>query len=117
MAGLTGLCLSDRCIRVPPLAMASRRGPDNSVRIAVVGTLRGQTCAQIFHAQLTTSGTISQADLDTYVTNFIAAYKTRFQALLPNDYSSNYCKAVLYAPGGGELVSTVTPASWSGTVG
>lgn len=94
--------------------MASRRGPDNSVRVAVVGVLRGQNAANIFHFQLTTSGTIAQADLDTWLTNLLAAFKTRFQNLLPSDYTFSYGKAVLYAPGGGELVSTITPTAWSG---
>lgn len=97
--------------------MASRRGPDNSVRVSLVGTVRGQASANIHHFQLTTSGTITQADLDTWVTALAAAYKTRFQALLPTDYAFSYAKAVLYAPGGGELVSTITPTAWSGTVG
>jgi len=85
------------------------------VRVAIVGLLRGQTCANIFHAQLTTSGTIAQADLDTWLTNLLASFKTDFQAQLPTDFAINYGKAVLYAPGGGELVSTVTPTAWSGT--
>lgn len=97
--------------------MASRRGPDNSVRVSVVGAIRGQTCANIFHAQLTTSGSITQTDLDTWTTSFAAAFKTRFQASLPTDYAINYVKAVLYAPGGLELVSTVTPTAWSGSGG
>jgi hypothetical protein len=97
--------------------VASRRGPDNSVRVALVGSVRGNASANIHHFQLTTSGTISQADLDTWTTALAAAYKTRFQALLPTDYSFSYAKAVLYTPGGGELVSTSTPTAWAGTVG
>jgi len=97
--------------------VASRRGPDNSVRVALVATLRGQNAALIHHFQLTTSSSISQADLDTWLTALVAAYKTRFQAQLPGDYTFSYGKAVLYTPGGGELVSTSTPTPWSGTVG
>lgn len=95
--------------------MASRRGPDNSVRVQIVGTIRGQTAANIFHAQLTTSSTITQADLDTWVTSFAAAYKTRLQALLPSDYAFSFAKAVLYTPGGGELVSSPAITTWNGT--
>jgi hypothetical protein len=95
--------------------VASRRGPDNSVRVALVATMRGQNVANIFHAQLTTSSTIAQADLDTWLSTFAGDYKTRFQGLLPTDYTFSYAKAVLYAPGGGELVSTYTPTAWSGT--
>lgn len=95
--------------------MASRRGPDNSVRIAVVGTVRGNAAAVTFHTQLTTSSTVSQADLDTWLIALHAAFKTRFQSQLPTDFAINYVKCVLYAPGGGELVSTTSPAAWSGT--
>jgi hypothetical protein len=86
--------------------MASRRGPDNSVRLAISGTIRGQNFANIFHCQLTTSSTIAQADLDTWNLAVFNAYKTRFQALLGTDVTVSFAKAVLYAPGGGELVST-----------
>lgn len=69
------------------------------------------------HVQLTTSGTISQADLDTWLAAYGAAFKTAFQAVLPTDLTVNYFKAVLYTPGGGELVSTYTPTAWAGTAG
>jgi hypothetical protein len=82
-----------------------------------VGTVRAQTCANIMHFQLTTSSTISQADFDTWLSTLAGDFKTRFQALLPSDFTFNYAKAVLYAPGGGELVSTYTPTAWSGTQG
>jgi hypothetical protein len=81
----------------------------------MVGVLRGNPCANVFHYQLTTSGTISQADLDTWTTALQAAFKTRLQAQLPTDYTFSYAKTVLYAPGGGELVSTSTPTAWAGT--
>lgn len=97
--------------------MASRRGPDNSVRVALVGTLHGSSCANIMYFQLTTSGTPAQADLDTWLTNLHNAFKTRFQALLPADYQFSYAKAVMFTPGGTELVSTYTPVAWSGTLG
>jgi hypothetical protein len=97
--------------------MASRRGPDNSVRIAVNGTVRGQNAANVYHAQLTTSSSIAQADLDTWVTSYLAAFKTRFQTVLASDYSLVYGKAVCFTPGGGELVSTITPTTWAGTGG
>ncbi len=95
--------------------MASRRGPDNSLRIAVVGTVRGQAAAVVHHVQCVTSSSISQADFDAWLILFAAAWKTRFQTQLPTDFAINYFKAVCYTPGGGELVSTTTPTAWSGT--
>ena len=85
--------------------MASRRGPDNSARIAVTGTVKGQPFANIFRVQLTTSGAIAQADLDTYTLAFFNAYKTRFQALVPADTSVQSAKAICYTPGNTELIS------------
>lgn len=85
--------------------MASRRGPDNSVRIAVQGTINGQNWANVFYAQLTTSSAIAQADLDTWTTAFAAAFKTRFAARQNANCAYSLAKAILYTPGGGELIS------------
>jgi hypothetical protein len=83
--------------------------------VALVGTMRGVAVANILHYQLTTSGTPAQADLDAWVTSLANAWKTRLQSQLPSEYAFNYAKAVMYIPGGLELVSTVTPTAWSGT--
>lgn len=96
--------------------MASRRGPDNSVRLAVSGTLRGQNWANVFHYQLTTSSSISQADLDTWTSTIFGYYKTRFGPLLGSDCSIISAKAVLYTPGGGELISNAT-GTVAGSIG
>jgi hypothetical protein len=85
------------------------------VRVAFTASIRGQTCANIFHFQLTTSSSISQSDLDAWLTTLAADWKTRMQTSLPTDYTFSFAKAVLYTPGGGELVSTITPTAWSGT--
>jgi hypothetical protein len=97
--------------------MASRRGPDLTCRVALVGSLRGQACANVMYFKLSTSGSIVQADLDTWTAAVAAAFKTRMQGSLPSDYTFSYAKAVLFTPGGGELVSTNTPTAWSGTSG
>jgi len=94
--------------------MASRRGPDNSCRIAITGTVRGQNFANVFHAQLTTGSTITQADFDAWTLDVFNQYKTNFQAVLGTDVTVSSSKAVLYAPGGGELVST-QGVSYAGT--
>jgi hypothetical protein len=86
--------------------VASRRGPDNSVRVSISGTLRGNNWANIFHAQLTTSSAISQADLDTWTAAFALAYENRFKSLLSSDTTVTLAKTVLYTPGGGELISS-----------
>lgn len=88
--------------------MASRRGPDNSVRIAVNGTINAQPWTNVFHAQLTTSSAIAQADLDTWLTSFQTAYKTRFAPSQGTATIYALANAVCYTPGGGELVSQVT---------
>ena len=86
--------------------MASRRGPDNSVRLAINGVCKGQNFANIFHAQLTTGSAIVQADLDTWTLGVFNAYKARFQARLTTECAVNFAKAVCYTPGNTELVST-----------
>ena len=87
--------------------MASRRGPDNSVRIAISGSQNSQNWANVFHCQLTTSSSIAQADLDTWTSSFQAQYKTSFAPLCANTATYVLAKTVLYAPGGGELISSV----------
>lgn len=85
--------------------MASRRGPDNTARIAISGTINGQNWANVFHTAFTTSSSITQGDLDTVTAAIAAAYKTRFAGHENADVAYTNAKAVLYAPGGGELIS------------
>lgn len=87
--------------------MASRRGPDNSVRVAISGTIQGNNWANVFHCQLTTSSSISQSDLDAWTTSFQAAYKTNLGARQTSAAVYSLAKTVLYTPGGGELSSSV----------
>lgn len=86
--------------------MATRRGPDNSLRVAINGTCLGVNWANIFHAQLTTGSSIIQADLDSWVTSFAADYKTRFAGFQAANVAYVQAKAVLYTPGLTELIST-----------
>lgn len=88
--------------------MASRRGPDNSVRISINGTINAVNWANVFYAQLTTSSSIIQADLDTWTSAFQAAYKTRLGAFECSNVLYASARAVLFAPGGGELLSVVS---------
>lgn len=86
--------------------MASRRGPDNSVRIAISGTASSINWANVFHAQLTTSGSIAQADLDTWTTAFANQFKTSFAPRQTSLVNYTLAKATLYTPGGGQLSSS-----------
>jgi hypothetical protein len=83
------------------------RGPDNSVRVTIQGTFGSNNWANVFHAQLTTSSAISQADLDTWLTSFQAAYKTRFAATSTTGCAYVLAKAICYTPGNTELISTI----------
>jgi len=96
--------------------MASRRGPDNSVRFSMQGLIRGQNWANVLHMQLTTSSAISQADLDTWTAQIALLYENRFKVFMPSDASTVVAKAVLYTPGGGELIAT-SARSQAGTAG
>jgi hypothetical protein len=96
--------------------MATSRGPDNSVRIAINGTQGVNNWANVFHAQLTTSSAIAQADLDTWTAAFAAAYKTRFAPYMSASVAYTLGKAVCFTPGNAELVSSTT-MSGNGTEG
>jgi hypothetical protein len=96
--------------------MASRRGPDNSVRVSISGTNQAQNWANIFHCQLATSGSIAQADLDTWTTSFANAYKARFGARQVANVAYVLAKTICYTPGGGELISAIA-MSGNGTSG
>lgn len=95
--------------------MPSRRGPDNSVRVTIQGTCDSVNWANVFHAQLTTGGSIAQADLDTWTTSFQADYKTRFAGFINNQVGFSLAKTILYTPGGGELISSIAMTG-AGTV-
>jgi len=87
--------------------MATRRGPDNSVRVAISGTINTATWANVFWCQLTASGTPPLADLTTWLTAFQAAYKTRFAGLSQGNVSYVQAQAQLFLPGGLALPSLV----------
>jgi hypothetical protein len=88
--------------------MPTRRGPDNSVRIAISGNWNSKPWANVFHCQLTTSGSISQADLDTWTVAFANQYKTSFAPRMQTAVNYSLATATLYTPGGGVLSSQQT---------
>lgn len=85
--------------------MATRRGPDNSVRFAISGTQNGVAWANVFWAQLTTSGTPAQVDLDNWLIAAAAAYKTRFAPSTMSYASYTQAQAILFLPGGLSMAS------------
>ena len=86
--------------------MASRRGPDNSVRVAIQGVRNTVPWANVFWCQLSTSGSISQADLDLWLTAFANQYKTSFAPRSDTGVTYSLAVATLFTPGGGVLQSS-----------
>ena len=79
--------------------MASRRGPDNSVRVAIAGTSATENWANIFHAQLTTGSAITAADLTTWLASFAALYKSTFGTFISSEVNFLEALATCYTPG------------------
>lgn len=96
--------------------MAQRIGPAGTVRLAVTGSHASQNIVNVFWTRLTVSGTVTQADLDTYTTNFGAAFKTAFQASLPSGYTFASVKAVYFVDGTAlNVLESTQSMSGSGT--
>lgn len=91
--------------------VASRRGPDNSVRVAIQGTSNGLPWANVFWCQCTVSGTPVQADLDAWLTSLAAAYATRFNSQRGNSVADTAARATYFLSGGLVLESTIALAS------
>lgn len=87
--------------------MATRRGPDNSVRFSIAGLYDTVPWANVLWAQLTTSGTPAQADLDAWLTTISNAYKTRFAPIIQSGVSFTQAQAQLFLPGGLALPSII----------
>lgn len=85
--------------------MATRRGPDNTARVAISGAFNGVSWANVFHVQLTTATAITQADFTLWVTAFSNAYINNFASRMANGVSIARIVGTLYTPGGGQLTS------------
>jgi hypothetical protein len=94
--------------------MATRRGPDLTVRVSIQGSAYGNPFANVFWCQLTTGSTIIQADLDTWLTNFQAAYKTNFAPVTNNGASYVEASCTLFQPGG-LVLHSATAMTGAGT--
>jgi hypothetical protein len=79
--------------------MAQRIGPAGTVRVSITGSHGGQNIVNVFWTRLTVSGVVTQADLDTWTTNFGGAYKTAFQASLPSGFTFGTVKSVYFVDG------------------
>jgi len=77
------------------------------VRVAISGKNFGNNWANIFHCQFTTSSSIAQSDLDSWLNTFQAQYKTSFAARMNANATYAQSSATLYTPGGGVLQSNV----------
>jgi hypothetical protein len=77
------------------------------VRLAIAGLHDTVGWANVFWAQLTTSSSISQADLDTWTNAAQAAYKTRFAPREVTTVTYATATATLFTPGSSVLQSTV----------
>jgi hypothetical protein len=77
------------------------------VRVAINGSQGTAHWTNVFWCLLTTGGTIVQADLDTWLTAFQLAFKTRFGPQQLSSISYTSAQGVLFAPGGGELLSVL----------
>jgi len=97
--------------------MAHRRGPDNSVRIAISGTYSSLPWANVFHCQLSTTSSIIQADLDAWTTAFANAYKTSFGSMESQSVAFSLAKCTLYVPGNLALSSQQTMTGTGTVVG
>ena len=118
LASTAVLGLSGLIRRVYRDSVSSRRGPDNSVRVAVNTTVAGaNNAANIFWCQLSTSGTIAQADLDTWTAAFGAAYKTNLGARMGSGVTFKSVTSSLFTPGGGVLQSTAVLSGTGTEVG
>lgn len=86
--------------------MATRRGPDNTARVAIAGTVSGNSFANIFWVQLTSTSSISQSDLDAWLTSFANQYKTSFSARQGTAVAYKQATATCFTPGTSVLQSS-----------
>lgn len=87
--------------------MATRRGPDNTVRFSIGGTMSTVNWANVFWAELTMSGTPSVADLDSWLTAAAAAYATNFDSYCTSNALQSIAQAQLFLPSSGLVTSTI----------
>jgi hypothetical protein len=94
--------------------VATRRGPDNTVRFSIGGKVSNVNWANVMWAQLTMSGTPSVADLEGWLTAFVAAYDAQFSAYITSNATYTQAQAQLFLPSNG-LVTALIAVSDAGS--
>lgn len=87
----------------------SRRGPDNTCRVAVSGDISGAAnWANIFWFLLTTTAVPTQANLDTWLAAIRVAYGNNIMPLAGSSVTARLFHATFFSPGGGTVLSDNT---------
>lgn len=94
--------------------MASRRGPDNTVRISVEGLYDSAKWANVFWAKLTLSAAATQANLDTWTAAFGNALATNMKPKQATELSYTTARSTLFVPGG-TILQSVQALAQTGT--
>lgn len=79
--------------------MPSRIGPAGTVRVAIKGQENGQNVVNVVWAKITPSGTVTQADLNTWLAAYALAFKTRFAPSITSSYSFQNAQCVYFVDG------------------
>lgn len=85
--------------------MATRRGPDNTMRTAITGSHGTSVWANIFWTSHTASGVVDQASVDTMSTALAQAFITAFNDVQSDTNLYTARKSTYFTPGGGALQS------------
>jgi hypothetical protein len=80
--------------------MATRRGPDNTIRVAVNVTYTGVTLTNVFWMQCVAAVTPTQANVDAYTLAVGNAYKARFANRMSPNLTFASAKSTYFLPGG-----------------
>jgi hypothetical protein len=63
------------------------------------GNIGGQNVVNVFWCSITTSGTVTQADLDSFTDNFAAAYKSNFDSSQSAKLTHSSCQSTYFVDG------------------
>jgi hypothetical protein len=94
--------------------VATRRGPDNSMRTAISGQFEGAAWTNVWWTQHTVSGTPAQADVDFVSAAIAAAMNNRFKNHQMVNTAYQKATSTFFLPGG-LVINSVTPLATAGT--
>jgi hypothetical protein len=97
--------------------MATRRGPNLTVRVAVTGVKNTVPWANVHWCQLTTGSTIIQADLDTWTSAFGTAQGSNIGPQQAPSVTYSLATATLFQPDGSILRSVRTVSATGSEAG